>query len=54
MRLFDAFSDGSNSTFGQLRQVLVAVFGIGLLTTAGFVGATWLNRRGTGGGNDGA
>lgn len=37
-----------------MRNVLVIALGIGFLTTAGFVGATWHNRRttGTGTGSD--
>ncbi|ASK66371.1 hypothetical protein CFK39_11690 [Brachybacterium avium] len=46
VRLFDAISENSDSTVGQMRQVILIVLGIGFLTTAGFVGATLLSRRG--------
>ncbi len=46
VRLFDAISENADSTAGQMRQVILIVLGIGFLTTAGFVGATLLSRRG--------
>lgn len=45
VRLFNAITEDSGSSFGQMRQVLIAALGIGFLTTAGFVGATWHSRR---------
>ena len=45
VRLFDAITDDSGSAFGQMRAVLLGALGIGFLTTAGFVGATWHNRH---------
>ncbi|MGO3290045.1 hypothetical protein, partial [Brachybacterium sp.] len=48
VRLFNAISEDSGSGFGQMRQVLIAALGIGFLTTAGFVGATWHHRASTG------
>ena len=48
VRLFNAITDDSDSSFGQMRQVLIAALGIGFLTTAGFVGATWHSRRSVG------
>ncbi len=45
VRLFNAFTD--DGTVGaQMRQVLLAALGIGFLTAAGFIGATWHSRRG--------
>lgn len=46
VRLFDAFTENTDSTVGQMRQVLLVVLGIGFLTAAGFVGATLHSRRG--------
>ncbi|WP_010533730.1 hypothetical protein [Brachybacterium squillarum] len=44
VQLLNAITDDSGSGFGLLRQVLVAALGIGFLTAAGFIGATWRNR----------
>src|SRR5699024_2744807 len=38
-------SQDSDSAFGRVQSVLLIALGIGFLTTAGFVGATWHSRR---------
>ena len=48
VRLFNAITEDTGSSFGQMRQVLVAALVIGFLTTAGFVGATWHSRHSVG------
>lgn len=44
VHLLDAFTGADNSAMGWMRQVLVAALGIGFLTAAGFIGATWRSR----------
>lgn len=46
--LLDAFTTNDGTAFGRLRQVLLLTFGVGFLTAAGFVVATWHGRRVTG------
>jgi len=46
--LLSAFTRNDGTTFGVLRQILTITFGIGFLTAAGFVTATWRSRVRTG------
>ncbi|GAB2536435.1 hypothetical protein GCM10027268_06560 [Brachybacterium huguangmaarense] len=39
--LLSAFTTNDGTAFGRLRQILMITFGIGFLTAAGFVTATW-------------
>ncbi|MBM7499547.1 hypothetical protein JOD52_000387 [Brachybacterium muris] len=44
-QLIHAFSSDSSGPFGRIRQMLMVALGIGFLTAAGFVGATWRSRH---------
>lgn len=46
--LLAAFTRNDGTTFGMLRQILMITFGVGFLTAAGFVAATWRSRVRTG------
>ncbi|MGP9695463.1 hypothetical protein ACT3TZ_12705 [Brachybacterium sp. AOP25-B2-12] len=43
--LLEAFTTNDGTAFGKLRQVLMLTFGVGFLTAAGFIAATWHSRR---------
>lgn len=42
--LLAAFTTNDGTAFGRLRQILMITFGVGFLTAAGFIGATWRSR----------
>ncbi|EYT49676.1 hypothetical protein M3F59_13455 [Brachybacterium muris] len=44
-QLIHAFSSDASGPFGRIRQMLMVALGIGFLTAAGFVGATWRSRH---------
>lgn len=42
--LLAAFTTNDGTAFGRLRQILMITFGIGFVTAAGFITATWRSR----------
>src|SRR5690625_5493471 len=45
VRLLNTITSDNASAYGTLRQVLLVALGVGFLTAAGFIGATWHSRR---------
>ena len=45
VRLLNTITSDNASAYGTMRQVLLIALGVGFLTAAGFIGATWHSRR---------
>src|SRR5690625_6062814 len=45
VRLLNTITSDNAAAYGTLRQVLLVALGVGFLTAAGLLGATWHSRR---------